>query len=211
MPFGRRLQGPRAAGIARPRIDPARVPFQRTVTYRHYGADIDPDRFDPEHLYAKSLIREQGFDGPPYVVSRRQLDAFVEAGERELYRGIAGPRAAEYAKQLRTSRMWVGRGGLGGGIFAAIGPDARTHAAEYAQDVGSVLVRMTFKAGARLVELVELQRLLRVQAGRTLPADILQGLLGGYLGYDGIVDLDEGVVLVLNRTALRIQREDLSP
>jgi hypothetical protein len=187
------------------------VPFQRTATYRRYGTDIDPDRFDPEQLYAKSLIHEQGFDGPPHVVWRRQLDTFVEAGERELYRGIVGETAAEYAEQLRTGPMWVGRGGLGGGIFAAIGPDARAHAAEYAQDAGSVLVRMTLKAAARLAELEELQRLLRVQAGRTLPADMLEGLLGCYLGYDGIVDPSEGVVLVLNRTALRVQREDLSP
>jgi hypothetical protein len=202
----------RAAGrIARPRIDPARMTFQRTATYRRYDGAIDPDRLDPEQLYSKALIHEQGFDGLPHVVSGQELAAFVQAGEMELYRGIAGTLAAEYAEQLRSGLLWVGRGGLGGGIYAAIGPDARSHAAEYAQEPGSVLIRMTVKTGARLVRVEEVEALLRRDVGRTLPPGTRAGIIAAYLAYDGIVDPHEGVMLVLNRTALRIQRENLKP
>ena len=94
-----------AEGIVRPRIDPARVPFQRTATYWHCGPNVEPAPLDPEQLYAKSLIHEQGFDGLPHVVSGTDLDAFVQAGELEAFRGIAGPLAAEYADHLRTGPM----------------------------------------------------------------------------------------------------------
>lgn len=199
-----------ADDIARPRIDPARGPFQRTATYRHYGPNIEPAPLDPEQLYSKPLIHEQGFDGPPHVVSSAELDAYVQAGEFEDFRGIAGPRAAEYAERLRTGPMWVGRGGIGGGIYAAVGADAHEHAAIYAQDPGSVLGRLTVKGTARLARLDELDALLRRQAGRTLPADLLAGMLAAYLGYVGVVE-PNGVLLVLNRTAVRIQRENVEP
>lgn len=198
------------AAFAQPRIDPVRTPFHRTAAYQRYGFRADHDPLDPEHLYTKALIEEQGFDAWPHVVSTDELDAFIASGEIELFRGIARPLASQYAEQLRSGRMWVGRGGKGGGIYAAVGPDARDHAAEYAADPGDVVVRMALRRGARLVATDALDELLQGRYARALPPGAPPSLLGAYLGYDGIVDAEKGVALVRIRTALRVQREDVS-
>ena len=70
---------------------------------------------------------------------------------------------------------------------------------------------MTVKSGGRLADAEELERIVRVREGRTLPLRTPIGLLGAYLGYDAIVEHADGVLLVLNRTVLRVQQESLEP
>jgi hypothetical protein len=60
--------------IAKPRIDPARVPFERTSAFGRYGARVAPPPGD-EHANTKALLEQQGFDGLPHVVSEAALDA----------------------------------------------------------------------------------------------------------------------------------------
>jgi hypothetical protein len=211
--------------IAQPGIDPARVPFEATDAYRRLGLDVERDPLAPEHLYTKAIIVEQGFDGLPHVVSREELNRHVKAVEFELFRGIAGEFAAAYAERLRTGPMWVGRGGRGGGIYAAGGPDGREHAAEYAQDPGGVIVRMSLKAGARIGDVDTLNdareqehAALVARGGATneaaaaaLAKTARLSVYAVYLGYDGVVDRSTLVWTIFNRTALRIQREDIRP
>jgi hypothetical protein len=102
------------------------------------------------------VLREQGFDGLPHIVSRRELDGYVAAGEVELFRGV---REVRHADQLRHGELFVGRGALGGGIYAAGGPDAKDVARVYAEGGPGAILRMTVKAGARIAEA-------RVLAGR---------------------------------------------
>ncbi|MGH2353395.1 MAG: hypothetical protein ACRDI2_20065 [Chloroflexota bacterium] len=156
--------------IARPRIDPARTPFERTQAFRRFGMRIVPAAGE-EHHYAGALIVEQGFDGLPHIVSAQELDAYVRTGEIELFRGIS---AARYAEQLRSGELYGGQGAYGGGIYAAGGPDGRDHAAEYAQDSGGVLVRMTIKVGARIGDTSELRRQM-LRKRRTAEARGLRG------------------------------------
>jgi hypothetical protein len=174
-----------------------------------------------QDLYAKTLLQEQGFDGLPHVVSLKQLDLYVQAGEVEVFRGVS---AKAHAAQLRTGELYVGRGGLGGGIFASDGADGYLVARAYAQDPGGVVLRMSVKRGARIVDLAELRRQIRADLARGGPTahvtrrpDALTtltyypGTYAAYLGYDAVVDHETAVWLILNRTALRIQEEDLAP
>jgi hypothetical protein len=84
--------------IAQPRIDSSRTPFTETRAFRRYGVTTDPDVNSREALYTKAVIQEQGFDGLPHIVTRRELDRFIAAGEVELYRGVTERR---FADQLR--------------------------------------------------------------------------------------------------------------
>jgi hypothetical protein len=203
--------------IALPRLDPDRTPFTETRAFRRYGVTDDPDPGSPEALYTKAVIQEQGFDGPPHVVSQRRLDSYVAAGEVELFRGVTDAR---FAEQLRSGGFFVGRGGEISGMYAAAGPHALAVARHYAALGDGTLVRMTLKRDARVVtwrdlemtEAAEIQRTAHVPQGI---APILYndlGVFAAYVGYDAIhivefPDVDHYVVL--NRTALRIQRENM--
>jgi hypothetical protein len=228
--------------IAKPRIDPRHTPFSQTAAFRTYGV-LDPDPFGLEDLYVKALLQEQGFDGLPQVVTAEIVDRFVQAGEIQLFRGVS---LAQHAEQFRRGPLFVGRGGRGGGIYAAGGPEGLAHAHDYALDEGGVVLRMTLKSGARTIdyevaaqvraagqealERLRAERTSAVQqafrsggrvAARRVEAQYDEretetaaihasvGRYAVYMGYDAVADRETGVYLVLNRTALRVQREDL--
>lgn len=228
--------------IAKPRIDPAAQPFSETEAFRRYGSVADPDLDVPEGLYLKALIIEQGFDGLPHVVSRRELNAYVAAGERELFRGVSNEAHAE---AFRTGTFFIGRGIYGGGANASAGPAALAVAREYA--AGGVILRLTLKREARVADFDPLGVLTQSERGdvlgrlaseeeraladaRTLGRDdeIARvraryasaraavsaryddiGRLGAYLGYDAIHAAVPDFYAILNRSAVRVQRESL--
>jgi hypothetical protein len=201
--------------IAPPRIDPARTPFTATAAFRRYGVTDDPDQSSPEALYTKAAIQEQGFDGPPHVVSQRELNTYAAAGEVELYRGVTDRR---FAEQLRIGDFFVGRGGILDRLFAAAGRDALPVAREYAARGDGTIIRMTLKREARIIDAPELEATARSDYQsvdrRAELVWLLYTQLGAYaayLGYDAvhIVDFpDTDYYVVLNRTALRVQREN---
>ncbi|MGH2353397.1 MAG: hypothetical protein ACRDI2_11960 [Chloroflexota bacterium] len=221
MSAGRNASRGGAHPIARPRIDPRRTPFERTAAFRRFGPRIAPAA-EGEHHYTTALIIEQGFDGLPHIVTAAEFDAYVAEGEVELFRGVM---AAVHAQQLRSGTLYVGQGAFGGGIYAAGGADGRAQAAAYAQDPGGVVVRLCVKSAARLKDVEGL----RAQMGRdramalarardqstaalaALAKSADESIFAAYLGYDGVVDTTQGLYLILNRTAVRIQDEDLQP
>jgi hypothetical protein len=206
--------------IARPRIDPATTPFTETFAYRRYGSNTDPEPGALEALYTKAIIQEQGFDGLPHAVTRHELDHYVAAGEVELFRGVT---EARFAEQLRSGDFFVGRGGVFDGMYAAAGPSALAVARHYAAHGDGTVIRMSLKAGARVVDghefedrvAAEWQHALR--PGR-IPSDALRVLYyslscsATYLGYDAVHVIEFPEVdqyIVLNRTALRVQKENI--
>lgn len=201
--------------IAQPRIDPSRTPFTETAAFRRYGFLGDPDPGSAEALYTKALIREQGFDGLPHVVPREALIAYIVGGEVELFRGVS---AARFAHELRYGDFFIGRGGELGGMYTAAGPHALVVARQYASLGDGTVVRMALKAEARLVRWHELEaRVSALQHSAELPGDVASmlyhdpGMFAAYLGYDAvhIVDFpDVDNYVVVNRTALRVQKED---
>lgn len=203
--------------IAQPRIDPRRTPFTATRAFRRYGLAFDPDPNSLEALYTKAVVQEQGFDGPPHVVTRRQLDGYVDRGEIELFRGVT---EARFADQLRFGEFFVGRGGVLDGVYAAAGPHALAVARAYAARGDGTIVRMTLKHGARVIDWrdVEQSSAPQYRTMVTVPPDVARALynepgpLSAYLGFDAVhvVDYPEtDHYVVLNRTALRVQREDM--
>ncbi|MGH2585020.1 MAG: hypothetical protein ACRDJE_08905 [Dehalococcoidia bacterium] len=202
--------------IVRPRIDPSRTPFTQTAAFRRYGLTTDPDPDSLEALYTKAVVEEQGFDGPPHVVTRRQLDRYVSSGEIELYRGVT---QQGFADQLRCSGFFVGRGGELDGMYAAAGPSALAVARSYAARGDGTVVRMTLRRGARVTSWrdVERQSALEYRTMVPVPPEVARtlyndpGRLIAYLGFDAVhvVDFPEtDHYMVLNRTALRVQWED---
>lgn len=233
--------------IARPRIDPAVTPFERTAAFRRYGLAPDPDPAAPESLYLKAMLREQGFDGLPHVVARQQLDRYAASGEAEMFRGVTDAR---FAEQVRSGDFFVGRGGLADGMYAAARPHGLAVAREFAGGAGGVVLRMTLRSGARIIESRDLEArageelerhvwalraeqaaairaaarggdqaaLERIASGydhRLASARLLYnhlGLYAAYLGYDAIhiaeLPAPESYV-ILNRTAVRVQRENI--
>jgi hypothetical protein len=233
--------------IAQPSIDPARIPFDQTAAFRRYGSQFDPDPSDPEDQYTSAIVREQGFDGQPHVVSRAELDQYVLGGEVEIFRGLVGDEqrtAAQYARQFRYGVFFVGRGAYGSGTYTS---ETLDDARAFADGPDDVVVRKTLKRAARvgagealalasraelrweieqlrsglLVARDEAIRQGNTQAARLAQARYDQGVaiaagrlsnLGryaAYLGYDALYFERHGYYLILNRTAVRVQREDL--
>jgi hypothetical protein len=137
--------------IARATIDPLATPFDQTVAFRLYGPVVDPDEESAEDLYSREIIREQGFDGLPHVVSWSELDRCVARGERELLRGVS---EGGHADAYRAGEFFVGRGAFGAGCYTVAGPHALADARRFAR--GGVILRMTLKSAARVGDFEEL-------------------------------------------------------
>jgi hypothetical protein len=233
--------------IAQPRIDPTTTPFTETAAFRRYGITDDPDPDSPEALYTKAVIQEQGFDGPPHLLSRRELDRHVAAGEVELFRGVT---EARFADQLRSGEFFVGRGWFADGMYAAPAPHGLGIARQYARAVDGTAIRMSLKGGTRVLsnekieeraasELEHAIRRLRYERNRAMQAarqqpeesavrsverdyerriDAARSLYddysrcAAYLGFDAIHVVsspDVDYYVILNRTAIRVQQENL--
>lgn len=232
--------------IAQPRIDPARTPFEDTAAFRRYGVTSDPEPDALEALYTKAMIQEQGFDGLPRVVSRRELDRYIAGGGIELFRGVT---RAVYAEAFREGTFFVGHGGTLDGMYAASGGTGFAVARQYAAGGDGAVIRMSVKPGARIVDVEVLEAQAQavfdatVQALRTEQVTAISaaqrrngdeaarreraayeqrmagtralytdlGRYAAYMGYDAVREPDDVDVyyVVLNRTALRVQRENM--
>jgi len=66
------------------------------------GKDItknQPIGYNKDYSLAEKLIREQGFDSLPKVVSEKELDEYIKAnGTPELYRGVTEERAQMFCR-----------------------------------------------------------------------------------------------------------------
>ncbi len=197
----------------------------------------DPTTFQGEDHTLKPILNTQGFDGPPRVATRHEMDQAVAAGWTPLWRGVGVTREAGdgYAEQFRTGDLWAGLGAYGNGTYAM--PDwRRTDANGY----GSTVMRMALHPDARVVSRAELHKLMdedgignatRVykgtEAGRDSPRERVMADEGRYAalhGYDAIMVSytgdkapspgernEPGSVMewvVLNRTALMVQEDD---
>jgi hypothetical protein len=114
---------------------------------------------------------------------------------------------------------------MGGGMYAFSGPAGLARASEYAQDRGSVVMRMSLKAGVRIADLEAVNAATQQERDEAIARGLhrrphwdailvktqVPSVYACYMGYDGIVDKQSGVWLIYNRTALRIQAEDMMP
>lgn len=116
----------------------------------------------------RAIVEAQGFDGPPKVVARTEMDRLVRSGHIEVFRGVAdhvdsGRSGAELAQEYRTGDLHFGNGTFGNGTYTTTSESA---ADEYAQhgwrnetssgQVGETM-RMALPPHARIVDYADLQ------------------------------------------------------
>ncbi|MBF6182110.1 hypothetical protein [Nocardia otitidiscaviarum] len=94
--------------------------------------------------------RRQGFDGPPTLVSREELDQIVAAGGVELFRGVSDPR---FVAEFKSGSYFPGTGQYGEGTYAT--PDVGM-ALRYADHRSETLLRMALKPDAKVVDYLDL-------------------------------------------------------
>jgi hypothetical protein len=74
------------------------------------------------HLF--DMAHDQGFTKLPHLVDDAELDDYLEAGERELWRGL---EKAEQAEQFRTGEYFAGLGVHGNGTYTAYARSYQEH------------------------------------------------------------------------------------
>lgn len=129
----------------------------------------------PDPLLGR-ILAAQGFDGPPEVVTREEMDRRIAAGWPEMWRGVGdvdihrsdetGSRtirvsAAENAEQFRTGPLYPGSGVFGNGTYASVNPETALGysagtplGADYHTTPG--LLRIALRPDARVIDFDEL-------------------------------------------------------
>lgn len=158
------------------------------------------------------IWRQQGFDGPPRMVSRTEWDRLKAQGGRPIYRGVRGRvggiSAAEMVDRYTSGDHYPGVGVFGNGSYftdsaktagrystsEAYGPLAFNVGAEAFE--GSAVIEAMLLPDARVVDFHDLQRQGKALGvpdgftGVTDPRSLVlgdPGRLAAALGYDAIV------------------------
>lgn len=115
------------------------------------------EMFSPEDVMLAEIYRRQGFDGPPRVVPKAQMDELIESGEViEVWRGIERHQdkttgewssARELAELYRTGPYFAGQGVRGNGTYTS----TDRHRAEVGYSEPGGLLRIGLAADARIV------------------------------------------------------------
>lgn len=152
----------------------------------------------------------QRFDAAPRVVRDRQLARLLRReGAVEMWRGVTGEGAGDYAEELRTGIYMATTGIYGSGLqFTTVRADAVAFTAGSGELLHAVLMpearTITWDELEELVKTVE-DALSATQRRRFRVILSDPGRLAAALGYDAVL-LPEGDVIVLNRTALVVAR-----
>ena len=128
--------------------------------------------YDPDYLSQMSvhgdlvlqdMAEEVGFHRKPTLLSKEEMDAYIQQGNRELLRGIAGRegKAEAYVEQFKTGEYFAGKGVYGNGIYTAYGEDGMEVAKQFADGVEKNVLRMALKKDAKIISydaLIEMQK-----------------------------------------------------
>jgi phage portal protein BeeE len=163
----------------------------------------------------KEIFRRQGFDGLPEVVDTAALDAAIGDGAIELYRGTSAERADDFRRgEYHVSEISA----FGEGTYAAPAEHIDL-AMRYAGEGG--LIRMALRPDARTITRDDLDAERRHRAPQWDTAEHVlymdDGRFAAALGYDALIPSSDpnsrrgGGYLILNRTAVIVQREPGDP
>lgn len=169
--------------------------------------------------YLHAIVKDQGFDGKPQVITKAEFAQYVKSGEIAIYRGTSTGKSAAYRaqryKDFREGDYYAGYGIHGNGTYAST---LQKTARDY--DTGSYgnsgIMAMTLKKGAKVIDedaAVALAGKMQLghpdSATKTISYDI--GRVAAAHGYDAIRvpnanynGYNEDFYVVLNRTALRV-------
>lgn len=164
------------------------------------------------------------------------MDDYVKKGDRELYRGLR--EQPIYCDYFRYGPLFVGLGNFGNGIYTAYGVNASGYSAlEVARGYGPYILRMCLKANAKVVTFdeisevwaetgIKIDRQLRdlenatgnpilinqaIKNRKDYKLIILSdhGRFAATFGYDAIDIEQHNEMVVLNRTAVRVQDKNV--
>ena len=113
-------------------------------------------------IVLQDMAKEVGFDKKPTLLSKEEMDAYIQQGNRELFRGIAGREAETYVEQFKTGEYFAGKGVYGNGIYTAYGEDGIEVAKQFAGGVEKNVLRISLKKDAKIISydaLIEMQKL----------------------------------------------------
>ena len=127
----------------------------------------------PDRALAE-IVAQQGFDGPPEVLTKSEMDERIAASWPEMWRGVRSysiedpdpdkasmGEATNYssrqvAEQFRTGPYFAGQGVFGNGTYAS---REMEEALGYADMYGGGLLRIALNPSARVVDFDELLKL----------------------------------------------------
>lgn len=174
--------------------------------------------------YLDAIVKDQGFDGKPQVITRAQFDAAVVAGEVAIYRGTSSSAASRVQryKDFRTGEYYSGFGMYGNGTYTStLQRTARSYdGGEY--DQSSRILAMTIKPDAKIIEYGDAsmqkdQYVAKLTRNSMIDdSDHSIGRWAAAAGYDAIrvpnADRNNGdFYIILNRTAVRVVNVDFKP
>ena len=115
-------------------------------------------------IVLQDMAKEVGFDKKPTLLSKEEMDAYIQQGNRELFRGIGGRQgeAETYVEQFKIGEYFAGKGVYGNGIYTAYGEDGMEVAKQFAGGVEKNVLRMSLKKDAKIISydaLIEMQKL----------------------------------------------------
>jgi len=113
-------------------------------------------------IVLQDMAKEVGFHKKPTLLSKEEMDAYIQQGNRELFRGIAGREAETYVEQFKTGEYFAGKGVYGNGIYTAYGEDGIEVAKQFAGGVEKNVLRISLKKDAKIISydaLIEMQKL----------------------------------------------------
>lgn len=155
---------------------PAKAPRPQTegrVVGRDLTAEVDFGalaqlpakirRGEPDQRLA-AVASMQGFDGKPQLGSSRDLDALVDAGGYELFRGTQDSgrvTSAQHAQQFRTGDAFYGTGDYGNGIYFTPSQEEALGYADFDEDGVN---RAVMPRDAKIIDLPELKTQARMAA-----------------------------------------------
>jgi len=117
-----------------------------------------------EDIVLQDMAKEVGLDKKPTLLSKEEMDAYIQQGNRELFRGIGGRQgeAETYVEQFKTGEYFAGKGVYGNGIYTAYGEDGMEVAKQFAGGVEKNVLRISLKKDAKIIShdaLIEMQKL----------------------------------------------------
>lgn len=115
------------------------------------GSFGDDDKNITNDVGLSKILKAQGFDGKPELVSKEELDTLVEQGYTEMYRGVA---TDAYAEQFRTGELYISAGSFGNGTYASTNlKTAKDYAGyDYQSDVYAKPIRMALRPEAKVLD-----------------------------------------------------------
>lgn len=145
--------------IERPVLENKPLNLETSPTISKYSAkelkgDLNIWRADGEDKILYDLAKETGYDKQPLKVQSKDLDKIVEAGHKELFRGLS---EQSYATQLMEGDYFAGTGVYGNGIYTSYGGSAIDVVTNYTGSNGAV-TRMALDKNARVITSKELTK-----------------------------------------------------